>query len=504
MSFVPDKVVEGSALQRLGRRAMSLAMASALDYALQFLLPVVLVRYLEPTAFARYRLLWLVAGTVMAVVTQAMAGSLYYFLPRSDADAKRLYINQTLLYLITAGLIAAAAVSVLDPWLPASVRGLAHNAGLVPAFVLLWVVGSLLDLIGSTEERVAWQTRVTVTLSLVRSLALSTAAILTRQLEPVLWALLGFVVFKVALLFAYVARNHGLRGPFLRRSTFADQLRQSAPFGFAGALYGLRAQVDQWVATALFSLGAFAALSIAALLAPLVQICRQAVQQAFLPSISRLQAAGDLRGMLELNSRGSVMVAALVYPLLSFAFAFSDEIVTVVYTSAYVDAAPVMRIYIVGLLALVLELATVMLLLRQGRFSMRLAVAALIVSVAISWSGAHAFGLPGAALGSVTAIYLEQVATLWRISGETAIPVRRLQDWSSLAWLLWCSAFAALIAWSVVGYLPATSKPVLRVAVGGVLLAATYVALVAGVSAIRGWHPALEGVRRLLIRGAAP
>ena len=90
------------------------------------------------------------------------------------------------------------------------------------------------------------------------------------------------------------------------------------------------------------------------------------------------------------------------------------------------------------------------------------------------------------------------------MTSETAIPVRRLQDWSSLAWLLWCSAFAALIAWSVVGYLPATSKPVLRVAVGGVLLAATYVALVAGVSAIRGWHPALEGVRRLLIRGAAP
>ncbi len=129
MSFVPDKVVEGSALQRLGRRAVSLAIASALDYALQFLLPVVLVRYLEPTAFARYRLLWLVAGTVMAVVTQAMAGSLYYFLPRSDADTKRLYINQTLLYLITAGLIAAGAVSVLDPWLPANVRGLPGRRG---------------------------------------------------------------------------------------------------------------------------------------------------------------------------------------------------------------------------------------------------------------------------------------------------------------------------------------------------------------------------------------
>ena len=59
-------------LHGLGRRALSLGAANAFDYALQFLLPVVLVRCLEPTAFGQYRLLWLAVGTVMAVVTMAM------------------------------------------------------------------------------------------------------------------------------------------------------------------------------------------------------------------------------------------------------------------------------------------------------------------------------------------------------------------------------------------------------------------------------------------------
>jgi O-antigen/teichoic acid export membrane protein len=479
--------------QRLGRRAMSLGVANAIDYAIQFLLPVVLVRYLEPEAFGKYRLLWLAAGTVMAVVTQAMAGSLYYFLPRSGEELKRLYINQVLLYLSAAGLIGALAVSPWNPWLPASVRELAPNQALLPAFVMFWVAASLLDLIGGAEERVAWQTRTIIGLSALRAIALSTAAMLTRQLEPVLLALLGFAIFKFALLLTYVGRHHGLRGPLLRRRAFAEQLRQSVPFGLAGALFGLRAQADQWVATTLFSVGKFASFSIATLLGPLVNLCRQSVLQAFLPSISRLEAAGDLRGMLDLNSRGSVLVATLVYPLLALAFAFSTEIVTIIYTSRYVEAAPVMRIYILGLIALVVEPATLMALLRQGPFTIRLGVLALVLSVAISWTCGRAGGLAGAALGSVTAIYLEHVCTLWRISRCTRIPWRQLQDWRSLALLLLCAALAGLVSWSVVSRLLAGFGPEARVVVGGVLLAAAYLTLCAMCGLAREWRSVLEG-----------
>jgi O-antigen/teichoic acid export membrane protein len=384
-------------------------------------------------------------------------------------------------------------VSIWNPWLPASVRHLAGDEWLVPAFVLCWVLGSMLDLIGTAEERVPWQTKITVGLSVLRAAALCAAALITRQLEPVLLALLGFVAFKVVLLLFYVARHHGLRGPFLRRRAFAEQLRQSVPFGVAGALYGLRAQADQWVATALFSVGMFAAFSIGALLAPLVHVCRQSVLQAFLPSISRLEAAGDYRGMLELNSRGNVLVATLVYPLLAFAFVFSADIVTIVYTAAYVAAAPVMRIYILGLIVLVVELASVMLLLRQGRFSVRLSMVVLAVSVAVSWLAAHTAGLAGAAAGSVTAIYLDHAATLWRISRCTGIPVRRLQDWRSLALLLLCAALAGLLSWWVVHRFVAGFGPEVRIAAGAVVLATGYFTLVALGGLGRHWRAALEG-----------
>src|SRR6266571_901615 len=450
MSTVFEAQPSLPAVHRLGWRALSLGAANGFEYAAQFLLPVVLVRCLDTAAFGQYRLLWLAVGTVMAVVSLAMPGSLYYYLPRSDGATKRVYVNQTLLFLSAAGVIAGWAVSSWNPWLPEKMRGLTQHEAIVPAFVLLWVITSLLDMLPTVDEQVAWQAKAKVGLATLRAVALSLAAILTRELEPVLLVLLGFAAFKVALLLGYVAKHHGLRGPILRRDAFADQLRYVFPFWAAGMLYGLQAQADQWVAAALFSVAMFASFSIAAVLGPLVGLFRQAVSHAFMPSMSRLQAAGDIPGMLELNSRANVMVGTLVYPLLAFAFVFAEEIVTIVYTAAYVNAAPVMRVYIVGLAALVVELATIIMLLRQGAFMTGVNLVALVLSVALNWFSAQHFGLAGAAMGGVTAIWLDRIATLWRIALRTGVPFPRLQDWRTLGLLMLFAALAAVLAWAVV------------------------------------------------------
>jgi O-antigen/teichoic acid export membrane protein len=476
MSADLEAPTDAATVHRLGRRALSLGAAKAFDFAIQFLLPVVLVRFLDAEAFGEYRLLWLGVGTVMVIATLDMPASLYYFLPRSDAPRKRLYINQTLLFLALTGLISAWAVSAWNPWLPEKMRALAARDATVPAFVLLWVVAALLDLLPTIEERVRWQAVSTVGLAALRAAALSLAAILSRELGPVLHVLLAFVAFKVALLLGYVARHHGLHAPILDRRVLSEQLRYAAPLGVAGALYGLRMQADQWVAAALFSLGAFASFSIAAVLGPLMNLFRLSVSCAFLPSMSRLEASGDVRGMLDLNSRANIMVATIVSRA-GFRFAFAEDLVTLVYTAIYLPAATVMRVYIVGIAALVLETASITMLLRQGPFVMCLNLVALVVAVALDWWAALRFGLPGAAAGSVTVIYLDRLATLWRIGRLARLPLRSLQDWRSLGMRLLFAILAAVLAWSVVARYFAGNGPIVHLAVGGAVLAAAYAAM---------------------------
>jgi len=119
------------------------------------------------------------------------------------------------------------------------------------------------------------------------------------------------------------------------------------------ALHGFRGQADQWVAAALFPVSMFASFSIATVIAPMVQLFRQSVNHVFLPSMSRSHSSGDVAAMLGLNSRANAIVALLVYPLLAFAFVFAEPLIAFIYTPAYLDAVPVMRLYIVALVAFV-------------------------------------------------------------------------------------------------------------------------------------------------------
>lgn len=458
----------------LRQRALSLGAAHAFDYAMQFLLPVVLVRFMAPEAFGQYRLLWLAIMTVMVLVPLNMPQTLYYFLPRSDTATRQLHVHMTILYLGCAGLLGGFAISPWNPLLPSSMLSLGEYGVLVPALVVLFAITYLLDLLPTVEERVHWQAAITIAMSVLRTLTLGWAAWQTGEVRVLIWLLLALMLFKLLLLLTYVARTHGLGGPWFERRAFLDQFRHAAPLGASAALYGLRAQADQWVVASLFPLANFAVFSVATVLGPMVNLFRQSINHVFLPSMSRLHANGNLAGMIELNNRANVMVATLVYPLLAIAFVFAEEIVILVYTQAYAAAAAVMRVYVVGLLVFVIEISSIMMLMREGAFALRLNLGVLAASIALSWLGAEQFGLAGAAVGSTLTLYADRYATLRRLAVTTGVRLQQLQNWRALAWLLTLSALAGLVAWGVVDRHFRADGAALRLLVGITVLSSVY------------------------------
>ena len=456
---------------RLKRRALSIGAVKAFDHAMQFLLPLVLVRCLDTATFGEYRLLWLAVGTIMSFATLNMCGTLYYFVPRSEPRGKRLYVHQTLIFLALSGLACGFFVSPGNPLLPAPIRPLGEHGLLVPAFVTLWVIAALLDRLPMVDERIAWQAYATVGVSALRVALMAAGAWFSGDIQIILWLLMAVALAKTGLLAYYVARRHGLGRPWFEWTVFSEQFRHSAPLGLNATFYGLRGNADQWVAATLFSLTSFAAFSIAAVVGQLVHILRQSVMESFLPSMSRLQAAGNVRGMLEMNSRGNVMVGKLLYPGLAFVFVFAPELVRMVYTASYSEAAPVMRVYIVGMVASVVEMGSLVMLLRQGSYALGVTAVTLGVSIAVSWGAAHLFGLPGAAAGSVLAIYLDRLLILRRLAKLTGIALRHVQDWRTLATRLAVAALSGAAAWAIAEFMLAAHGPLLRLAVGAAVVA---------------------------------
>jgi len=382
-----------------------------------------------------------------------------------------------MLFLAVSGLLFSVVLSPWNALLPPAAHLLAAHGWQVPAFMALWVTTIMLDYLPTIDERIRWQAYVTGSFTVARTALVAVAAWYSGDMGMILWALLAVALFKLALLLYYVRRHHGLGRPWFDRALFVAQVRHTAPIGGSTALYSLRSQADQWVAASVFALSSFAAFSIAAIVGQVVHILRQSVLEAFMPTMSRVHASGDVRGMLAINSHNNVMVGALIYPALGLVFAFAEELVTIVYTSAYVEAAPVMRLYIVALLAMVVEVGSMVLLLKLGSYTLRLAAFTLALSVTVSWIGAHHLGLPGAALGSVIAIYIDRVLLLRRIARVTGIALRELQDWGALARSFALAAACSALAWFLVERVLAQAGPMTRVAAGATLIALLYAPL---------------------------
>jgi hypothetical protein len=101
----------------------------------------------------------------------------------------------------------------------------------------------------------------------------------------------------------------------------------------------------------------------------------------------------------------------------------------------------------------------------------------LVVSVAVSWSGAQLIGLTGAAIGSVLAVYLDRAIMLTRVARLTGTGLRRVQNWRALGWALGTALIAAALAWIAVETLLAHEAPFMRLLVGTLVLGGTYVAM---------------------------
>jgi len=468
------------ASQGLKRRAVSLGMVKAFDQGMQFLLPIVLVRCLDAATFGEYRLLWLAVGTLIGVGTLNMAGTLYFFLPRSEPDRKRLYVHQTMLFLAAMGILSGLLVSPLNPLLPEAMRELAKYGALVPVFIAVWFAALLLEYLPTIDERIGWAATATMSISLVRVVLLAAGAWLTGDMKVMLWLLIAAAALKLGLLFFYVRRHHGLARPWFDRGVFSSQFRHSAPIGLSAALYTLRGQTDQWVAATLFSLHSFAAFSVAAILGQVVNLFRTSVIEAFMPSMSRMHASGELGGVMDMNARANVLVAGLLYPMLGFVFVYAEDIVTVVYTASYLEAVPVMRIYALGMGVLAVEIGSLLLLLRQGPYAIAVNAIALVLSAVASLAGALYFGLPGAAFGSIAALFFDRAMTLRRIAVTAGIPLRQLQDWAGLARTALVAASGAALAWGLTHVLLAHAAPLVRLAAGAVVLAVVYALFILG------------------------
>jgi len=244
--------------------------------------------------------------------------------------------------------------------------------------------------------------------------------------------------------------------------------------GAGNAVYLLRLQADQWLVVVLFGSAVYGAYSIGTIVLALGGIIRATVNNAIFPEMSKAEAEGDFAKALSINKRSNVAVAFLVFPMLAFIFAAADPVIRLIYTDAYAGAIPVLRLHVVAFLVAVVEMSTVMLVLRQGAFLLRTSVIWLLVGLLASYAGSQLWGVPGAAVGAIVGNLLAISVLYARASRLVALPVSALQDWRTIARIGGAATIAGVVAYAALLIIPPALDHVVAILISGAVFCCAY------------------------------
>jgi O-antigen/teichoic acid export membrane protein len=474
--FAPGRVSGGTAL----KEAAALGVARYFEQALMLLTPMLLVRVIDPAAFGEYRLFWLI-GTTMALVSPlGIPSSLLYFFPRLDDAGRARFLGQGIIFIGATTLIWAAIFLALAKVLPAGVVQLLRtHSATVAIFVICWTVGSLLDVLPTAMRQVFWQAKMTIAISALRAILFLGVAFTTRNIDDILLVVAGFAVFKLVTLLWFIRQRCPLPLFAIERRDFVQQIAYSATFGLAALLATIRRQAEQWIAASVFSVSRFGAFSLALSLLIPFDVLRGVLATLILPKISQVQFVSSDMAALELNRRANVIAAFVILPGVAYLFAFSTDVVRLLFTEKYLIAVPVLQIYLVQA-AILLEYTSLLNVYKLGAFQRTYTIVLLPLSVVASYLGAIWLGMPGAALGSLLTQVIATGIVFRKMSVLLSQPISRLQDWPALLEIAALSAGSSGLAYFVVSQ--TTAPAGMRCALGALLCSATYL----GVTTLSG------------------
>jgi len=435
---------------------ISLGVANGLDAALHFVIPIVLVRLLSVEQFGEYRLLWLTASSAMLFAPLGMPLSLQYFLPRNNERDRSAYIDQTLIFMLSTATIAALCFMPSSPLLPSTMKALVESNGyLVSLFVLFWVIGSLLNVLPAALEKYRYQASFIISLSLVRTNGVLLVAWHYHDVKHVVSFLTGFAIVKCAVLLVFRYVHAGSLALRPSRALWFQQLRYALPFGINGMLNKGRTVAEQWIVAILFASGQFAVFSVAASIYPLLNVIKASVNSVTVPKMSRLQLQGRTERLLELNNKGNIAVSFLLYPALAFLLVNADQVIEMLYTGSYADAANILRLYAFSMFIMAIEIGSILTVYKQGPYLMRTGILMIATTVVVAVSGAKMFGLVGVALGGFGAILVGAIRNYARVVHITGTPLRKIQHWNTIGVIVLAAGGGSIGAQSIISSLTA-------------------------------------------------
>jgi O-antigen/teichoic acid export membrane protein len=462
------------------RRAAWLTTANSIAFGLSFIAPLLLVRMLSQTEFGVYKQVFQILMSTISALNLQVASTAYYFMPRAPEKKLQVMINVLAFYGAIGALVAGLFIFYPECAL------LVFKSGDLPAYmpllgvtILLWLVSSNLEVVPLALGDVRASSVFIVISQLTKSALTVSAALAFHSVRAMIWAAAIQGMLQIFFMLVYIRRRFG--GSFGRirdafdPPLFRAQIGNALPYGLGSFMQTAQGDLHNFMVSRYFPPAGFAVYSAGLFQLPLLGLLTTSFSSALIPEVSKLAAAGDQRAIIPIWLNAARKLALVVVPICALMFVLRYEIITLLFTSAYHEAAPLFGIYLFSaLLPLTLTGSPIRAHEEFKFFRFKLHLALLPVTFGALYVGIHAAGLIGAVVAVVGLQTLEAAIVLTAVGRRLGFIASDLRHLTPALKTALAAGAAALTAFAV--KLPLAQAPTLvRLVLCGAVFGAVYI-----------------------------
>lgn len=326
----------------LGRQSALILAAKVFGFALNFVLPILIVRFLTQDEVGAYRQIFLVIGNALAILPFGMGMSAYYFLSREEEHRRPAVLNIVAFFTVVGG-IAFLAFSLYPGLLDRLFRhgeltDLAALGGLV---IWVWLISSFLEIVALANREVKIATAFIVFAQLSKAALMIGSIYFFASAEGFLYAAILQGLVQLAVLLYYLRSRFA---GFLRTFDIAflrRHLGYSIPFGLTAILWVLQTDLHSYFVGYKFTPAEYAIYAYGCFQLPLFGLITDSLTSVMIPRISRLQMQGDKREILRITARGMEKMSLLFFPFYVFLLILAEPFIIMLFTREYAGSVPI-------------------------------------------------------------------------------------------------------------------------------------------------------------------
>jgi len=455
----------------LGRRTALLAAGQALSKGGQLAGALILVRVLAPDEWARMALLVTVYAAATSLGTLNLHQGLVYFAARTPRAERRQLAVSSSAMLAASGAAAAAIVLAAAPFLGESGFDLGAELAWVALAILFEIPAAGAAQLLLADERPGLAALWDVGQAAMLLAALVAPPLAGLGVRGAALALVGQAALRLAAYATLVARLPG-RWRGLGLAHARAQLRYGLPLGAALAASALSRQVDKWLVAALDP-DQFGVYAVAAQEVPLLPVLPFAIGAALATRMVRSFQLGRIERAADYWLAQTTRMSVVVVPAAVGVILAGREIMVLLFTPAYADAALPFQLYSAILLHRVAEYGLILRAAGATRALLSSAALLLLLNAGLGAILTALVGAPGAAAAALCAHLGSWVWALRCIALALELPFRAVFPWRLYGQVVAVSATAGAIAWTAARAVPSSplARLVLELAIYGALLA---------------------------------